>query len=59
MSAMELFDKAIKENVAFVPGKPFYVGSDSEENTLRLSYVTVDEVSILEGIKRLSRCMTQ
>jgi 2-aminoadipate transaminase len=57
MSAMELFDKAIKEKVAFVPGKPFYVGDEVEENTLRLSYVTVDEASILEGIKRLGRCM--
>ncbi len=57
MSAMDLFDKAIKEKVAFVPGKPFYVGNESEENTLRLSYVTVDEEAILEGIKRLGRCM--
>lgn len=57
MSAMALFDKAIKEKVAFVPGKPFYVGNEVEENTLRLSYVTVDEAAILEGIKRLGRCM--
>ena len=57
MSAMDLFDKAIKEKVAFVPGKPFYVGNESEENTLRLSYVTVDDEAILEGIKRLGRCM--
>ena len=59
MSAMELFDKAIKEKVAFVPGKPFYVGDESEENTLRLSYVTVDEKAILEGIKRLGRRIKQ
>ncbi len=59
ISTMELFDKAINEKVAFVPGKPFYVGDDLEENTLRLSYVTVDEASILEGIKRLGRCIKQ
>jgi 2-aminoadipate transaminase len=58
MSAMDLFDKAIKEKVAFVPGKPFYVGGDLEENTLRLSYVTVDESSIVEGIKRIGKCIT-
>ncbi len=58
VSAMALFDKAIKEKVAFVPGNPFYVG-DSIENTMRLSYVTVDEASILEGIKRLAQCMKQ
>ena len=56
-SAMALFDKAIKEKVAFVPGSPFYVGDNTEENTMRLSYVTVDEASILEGIKRLGQCM--
>jgi len=57
MSAMDLFEKSIKEKVAFVPGKPFYVGDEVEENTLRLSYVTVDEKAILEGIKRLGRCI--
>jgi len=59
VSAMALFDKAIKEKVAFVPGAPFYVGDSIEENTMRLSYVTVDEASILEGIKRLAQCMKQ
>jgi len=57
VSAMALFDKAIKEKVAFVPGNPFYVGDNIEGNTMRLSYVTVDEASILEGIKRLAECM--
>ncbi len=59
VSAMKLFDKAIEEKVAFVPGKPFYVGNETEENTLRLSYVTVNEEKILEGIKRLGRCINQ
>ncbi len=59
MSAMKLFDKAIKDKVAFVPGKPFYVGSEIEGSTLRLSYVTVNEEKILEGIKRLGRCINQ
>ena len=59
MSAMSLFDAAIKENVAFVPGKPFYVGEDLEENTLRLSYVTVNEAKIMDGIQRLGKCIAQ
>lgn len=59
VSAMKLFDKAIEEKVAFVPGKPFYVGNETEENTLRLSYVTVNEEKILEGVKRLGRCINQ
>ena len=57
LSAMTLFDMAIEQNVAFVPGKPFYVGEGTPENTLRLSYVTVDETGIKEGIERLAKCI--
>ena len=57
MSAMALFDKAIQEKVAFVPGKPFYVGENQPENTLRLSYVTMDEERIKEGIAKLGLCI--
>ncbi len=52
ISSLALFDVAIKEKVAFVPGKPFYI-DEGEDNTLRLSYVTANEASIVEGIKRL------
>ncbi len=57
ISSMELFDKAIKKKVAFVPGNPFYVGDEVKQNTLRLSYVTMDEVAIEEGIKCLGGCI--
>ncbi len=60
LSAMALFDSAIKEKVAFVPGKPFYAETTEnqyQENTLRLSFVTMDEVAIEEGIKRLGNCI--
>ena len=58
MSSIELFDEALKHNVAFVPGEPFFVGdSEGRQNTLRLSYVTVDEATIEEGIKRLGSCI--
>jgi len=57
MSAMALFDKAIQEKVAFVPGKPFYVGENQPENTLRLSYVTMNEKRIKEGIAILGSCI--
>ena len=54
VSAMDLFDIAIKEKVAFVPGRPFYV-DDSGENTLRLNFSNSDEARIEEGIKRLGK----
>lgn len=51
-SSMELFDLAIKERVAFVPGDPFYVDG-RKSNTLRLNFSCVDEKTIETGMKRL------
>jgi Transcriptional regulators containing a DNA-binding HTH domain and an aminotransferase domain (MocR family) and their eukaryotic orthologs len=51
-SAMELFDKAMAKNVAFVPGNPFYTTDDSV-NTFRLNYTNSTTDAITEGIKRL------
>ena len=55
-SAMDLFQRAMKENVAFVPGNPFYVDKDSV-NTLRLNYTNSTDEMIDEGIKRLGNIM--
>ena len=49
-----LLDEAIQQNVAFVPGGPFYV-NEAEKNTLRLSFVTVSPERINEGIEKLSK----
>jgi len=54
VSAMDLFDIAIKDKVAFVPGRPFYVDG-SGENTLRLNFSNSDEARIEVGIKRLGK----
>ncbi|MBM7455457.1 2-aminoadipate transaminase [Oceanisphaera litoralis] len=58
IDAMALFNLAIKENVAFVPGQPFYVRPDIL-NTARLSYAGDDEATIEEGISRLGRVLRQ
>ena len=57
ISSMDLFDEAIKNKVAFVPGNPFYVDS-VKQNTLRLSFVTANLKEIDEGIKRLGQCIS-
>lgn len=44
-----LLEKAIAENVAFVPGAPFFA-NDPQKNTLRLSFVTVPPERIQRGI---------
>ncbi|WP_018248421.1 aminotransferase-like domain-containing protein [Orenia marismortui] len=54
ISSLELFDMAIKEKVAFVPGSPFYVNGGGK-NSLRLNYSNVDEAKIEVGIKALAK----
>jgi 2-aminoadipate transaminase len=59
-SSMTLFDQAIKENVAFVPGNPFYVYvNKSEVNTCRLNFSCSNEEEIEEGIKRLGKVLKE
>lgn len=52
IDSKKLLDAALEQNVAFVPGGPFYA-SNPETNTLRLSFVTVSPERINEGIEKL------
>ena len=54
MDAMKLLDAALAENVAFVPGAPFYANNPAS-NTLRLSFVTVEPERIRAGIAILGK----
>ncbi|HJW57367.1 MAG TPA: PLP-dependent aminotransferase family protein [Burkholderiaceae bacterium] len=54
IDSMQLLDEAIAQNVAFVPGAPFYANAP-EKNTLRLSFVTVPPEKIREGVERLGK----
>jgi 2-aminoadipate transaminase len=56
ISSLHLFKLATKENVAFVPGRAFYVDGGGD-NTLRLNFSNSDEEKIEEGIKRLAKVM--
>jgi len=48
----EMFKEAIKENVAYVPGAPFYADGKGQ-TTMRLSFCYPSEEDIEEGIKRI------
>ncbi len=54
MDAMKLFKAAIEEDVAFVPGEPFFV-DNKKKNTMRMNFSNVPEEKIVEGVKRLAR----
>jgi len=58
LSAMDLFNLAVKEKVVFVPGDPFYVNKKGV-NTLRLNFSCVDRDTIQIGIKRLGEAIRQ
>ena len=52
----ELARRAIGQGVAFVPGAPFYA-AEPDHATLRLSFATMDEERIREGVARLARAL--
>ena len=53
VDAMRLFDEAIRHNVAFVPGQPFFAGGDAGSH-MRLNFSNATPEMIREGIRRLS-----
>jgi 2-aminoadipate transaminase len=57
-SSMELFDLALAQNVAFVPGVPFYVDG-SGANTLRLNYSSAGADTIHEGVRRMGAVLEE
>jgi 2-aminoadipate transaminase len=58
LSALELFEDAVQQKVAFVPGTPFFVDGGGRHN-LRLNFSNADEESIEEGIRRLGRIIKE
>ena len=54
--AEELFERAIRERVAFVPGAPFFAG-DARRNFMRLNFSNSPPERIGEGIKRLGQLL--
>ncbi len=56
MNSMELFQEAVKENVVFVPGDPFYT-RNTNVSAFRLNFSCVDPEVVEEGVKRMSRAL--
>ena len=54
VDAMEVFQRAIEQNVAYVPGVHFYT-EGGHLNTLRLNFSMSDIPTINEGMERLGR----
>jgi DNA-binding transcriptional MocR family regulator len=54
--ASEFARRAIEQNVAFVPGAPFFA-KNPDAATLRLSFATAGVDKIEEGIARLAKAL--
>lgn len=52
LDATKILERAITQDVAFVPGEGFYIG-DGGHNTFRLNYSNARPERIVEGIRRL------
>src|SRR5205085_2727315 len=56
--ATELLRAALRHDVAFVPGSPFYA-VDPDPRTLRLSFTTHRHAEIVEGLGRLAAAVAE
>ncbi len=56
ITGKQLFQEAINENVAIIPGDPFYT-SQGEKPAIRLNFSAVNETTIEEGIKRIGKIL--
>jgi 2-aminoadipate transaminase len=53
-SSMDVFENALKKNVAVLPGSPFYIDGGGT-NTLRLNFSNSTDEKIITGIGRLAK----
>jgi len=54
IDTQEMLIDAVKENVAYVPGSPFFADGQGK-NTMRLSFCYPSQEDIKEGIKRIGK----
>ena len=58
IDAYKIMDRCLEQKVAVIPGTRFYV-SDPQNNTIRLSYATMDEAKMHKGVEILSQIIKQ
>ena len=58
LNSMELFEKAVKAKVAYVPGSCYYAKGGGD-NDIRLNFTACDEEKIAVGIERLSKMIIE
>ncbi len=59
IDAHKLLEKAIEQDVLFVPGQNFYVGDNQGTNSLRMNFSNPSEEQIKKGIKILGDLISE
>ena len=54
-----LLAQALDQNVAFMPGEPFFSEPDQHLGSLRLNFSHIDPARLDEGLKRLATVVRQ
>ncbi len=57
VDTMRIYDEAINNNVAFVPGKYFYTEEGAGASTMRLNFTMADEETIKAAVGRLAEAI--
>lgn len=57
ISSREVFNEGVRQNVAVLPGMPFYVDGGGTD-TIRLNFSSASEEEITEGMHRLARVIS-
>ncbi len=59
VDAEQIYWKAVEQNVAFVPGKYFYIEPEDGLPTMRLNFTRVNEATIEQAIATLGKVMRE
>lgn len=59
MDTRTLLKAALEQNVAFMPGEPFFADPDANLGYLRLNFSHIDPARLNEGLKRLAAVVRQ
>jgi DNA-binding transcriptional MocR family regulator len=59
MDTRTLLKAALEQNVAFMPGEPFFADPDANLGYLRLNFSHIDPARLDEGLKRLAAVVRQ
>ena len=59
IDAEQVYWKAVEQNVAFVPGKYFYIDPNDGPATMRLNFTRADEATIEKAIAALGKVLSE